>query len=475
MNSRELVWLRRARDLSQMLGSEEDTARVPPLILEAALKLTEAERAFLVRVEGPDTEGGYRFDVLATRGFVGNALAGPEGEISRTIVERALSNGGQTVCTTRPVDAEFLQATTLMGRGIRSLVCVPLRLRGALVGILYLDHRREEALFDEQDLPILQAFGTQAALALELTRDVQHPPSDGGSRHLVGKSPVIQTLRTEVERVSQTLDPVLICGEPGTECGLVAREIHDRTPAGEDPLRPRPFKTIACGAENDVALLLGTEGEPGFLATARTVCLEEVEGLSGELQRVLARGLREGQFTVPGSSRTLPLSARLIAVTAVDLHARVREGSFRADLYYRLDVQRLIVPPLRQRREDLAELCEALLARKGEALEIDSSALIAMGRYGWPGNLLELEGELRRLCSLKEASVSAEDLSQAVREGRGVSQVRADFCGQTLGEIEEEIIRSVLADCDGVRSRAARQLGVPRSTLYHLMERHGIE
>jgi transcriptional regulator with GAF, ATPase, and Fis domain len=471
LDSRELEWLRRVRDLSQMLGSEEDPTRIPPLILKASRDLTGAERAFLVRVEGPDSAGAYDLKVLATHGFRQDGLSGAEGQVSRTVVEKVLSGGGRAVLTSRPADAELIRASSIVGRGIRSLVCVPLRMRGAVIGVLYLDHRGQEALFRESDLPTLQTFATQVALSLELARDAfrlsSRPPE-----FLVGESPAVTALLEEVRRVAATPDVVLICGEPGTELGLAAREVH----AQSGDLQ-KLFRSIPCGGgpREEAARILGSAGVPGPLASSRTVCLEEVDTLGVDVQRVLARALQTGSFTVPGSAATESLSARLIALTRVDLAQQVRDGGFRADLYYRLDVQRLVVPPLRQRSEDIPLLCAAILARQGSPeLAISPEAILLLQRYAWPGNVLELEGELRRFRAKGVRTIHVDHLSPLIREGRGVRHDRADYSGRTLGELEEELVRNAMRDSGGVKARAARQLGVPRSTLYHLLERYGI-
>jgi transcriptional regulator with GAF, ATPase, and Fis domain len=465
VDPRELIWLRRTRDLSQMLGSEEDPARLPPLILQAAVELTGAQRAFVVRVT-PQEGGGYDLDVLATLGFEGGALAGPEGEVSRTVVGRTLEGGGQAVISSRPADAGLLEVSSIAGRGVLSLVSVPLWVRGTLQGVLYLDHRGEVALFRESDLPTLQTFATQAAISLELAGKPLAGTTTAPA-HLKGESPAIQALLLEIRRVSQTVDPVLICGEAGTHPLRVAREVH-----AQSGLRDQPLRSVSCG---DPPQVLGPQLLTA-LTESGTTCLEEVDALGPELQRVLSRALASGQVYPPGASQPRPLRARLIAHTAQDLSELARTGGFRADLYYRLDVQRLVVPPLRQRREDLPALCAELSSRLGAdaALLLSPEVEEVIQRYAWPGNLLELEGELRRLVSTGKPRVGVEDLTPTVREGRGSAHVSPSYSGRTLGELEEELVRTAMKDCQGVKARAARQLGIPRSTLYHLLERYGI-
>lgn len=482
MEPRELVWLRRSRDLCQMLGSERDPRRLPARILDAALELTGAERAFLVRVQ-PGPAGAPRLRVLAGRGFFADTLSGPEGEVSRTVVERALEGGGRTILTTRQEDAALIERTTLASRGVRSLVCLPLQLRGELIGVLYLDHRQQEGLFREADLPVLASFATQAALCLALAEPPPEPapapepePGPGpeaapgmSAQHLVGRSPALEELREEVRRAALSHEPVLVCGEPGTEGALVALELHARGGRGA-------FQRLGCADQRLRPALLGGPGAPGLLHAEGTLCLEEVERLEPELQRTLGRALADGASVLPGTAQRLPLRARLVALTAVDLFQRVEAGSFRPELYYRLDTLRLVVPPLRQRREDLPLLVAALLTRMGAPpLPLTPEALEHMARYAWPGNLLELESELRRLRGLDLPRLGPEALRPHIRDGRGVAHTAPHFSGRTLGELEEELVRAAMRDCRGVKAQAARQLGIPRSTLYHLLERYGIE
>jgi len=464
--ARELVWLRRTRDLAQMLGSERDPARLPPRILDAAVELTGADRGFLVEVRGPDAGGGLQVKVLAARGFR-HGGAGAEGAVSRSIVERCLREGGQAVVTSRPDDAFLTDATSLVQQGVRSVMCVPLRLRGALRGVLYLDVKGEGVL-SEGDLPIVQTFATQAALALELSREA--PAAEAAApRFLVGASAPIVTLLEEVAAAARTADPVLVCGEPGTERGLVARELHAQ---GADAAAS--FKSVPAGPEA-AAALLGSAGSPGLLGRPGTVFLDDVEALGAELQRVLARALHEGAFVAPGGPRKAPVRARLVAGTGVDLEERVRRGELRAELYYRLDVQRLVVPPLRQRTEDLPAVCAAIDARLGPpAVAFAPAAMDRLRRYAWPGNTVELEGEIRRLKGAGIRHVRVQDLRARIRDGRGVVHEHAGFSGRTLGEAEEELVRTAMRECNGVKARAARQLGVPRSTLYHLLDRYGL-
>lgn len=464
--SRELLWLRRLRDLSQRLGSEEDPARLPRAILEAAREMTDAERAVLVRVEGPDSQGDLKVQPLAAVGFSERDLAGPAGAVSRTVVERCLAEQ-RAVLTSKAEDASLLERSTLIRRGVLSVVCVPLLLGGALRGALYLDHQGREAHFRQRDLPILQAFATQAALCLELNAA---PPqrASGPKRFLLGESEAISALREELARAARTPDPVLICGEPGTELALAARELHALTGDASHPFHlataPQPGQ------------LLGDSELPGWLGSRGTVCLEQVDTLDAGLQRVLAHAVAQGTYQPLDTTAPRSVQARIVATTHVDLAARVRDGQFLAELYYRLDVQRVVVPPLRQRAQDIPALCEAGFRRlNAPERRLDDEALESLQRYAWPGNALELERELKRLRSLGPHLLRREHLSQEIREGRGLGAAVEGFAGRTLGDMEEQMVRQAMREAKGVKSKAARKLGIPRSTLYHLLARYGVE
>ena len=468
MNPRELEWLRRVRDLSQQLGSE-DPSQLPPRILDAALELTGAERALLVQLPPPDSSGRRRITVLAGRGFSQGALEGAGGAVPRAAVERAIEEG-RGLTTSREADQVLISnLSSVLNLGVQSLACVPLRLRGETCGALYLDHRGQEGLFRTEDLPTLQTFAAQAAISLELAREAEATAPSPGPHHLIGSSPPWQALLDEIRRVSRDREPVLVWGETGTELGLVARELH-----AQGPDRLARFRLVGCGDRGaELRRLLGSADKVGALSVEGTIALEEVDLLDLELQRVLARALADGSFTVPGTSRNVPLRARLIALTHADLPQLADAGQFRADLFYRLDVQRLVVPPLRQRSEDLPALCEGILRRLNAELEFTPSCLERLQRYAWPGNVLELESELRQLAA-RGGRVDTTDLSDRIREGRGLVQAEAQLAGLTLGEIEENLVRKVMDECGGVKARAARQLGIPRSTLYHLLDRYGI-
>jgi len=479
---RELRWLRRVRDLCHLLAAERDAERLLPRILDSAIELTGAERGHLVLLGGPKPDGRPRLHVRVARGFDPAALAGAAGEPSRTAVRRVVERGAGLV-TTREEDASVLDATSVRTAGVRAIACVPLRLFGETRGVLYLDHRAADAGFGPDDLPLLETFADQAALALDAATPGEvappRPPPD-----FVAVSPAFQRLLGELRRAARSRHPVLILGESGTGKALVARALHAQ---GSAPAAP--FVAESCAALGPDVLeselfghrrgaFTGAEADREGLferAGGGTLLLDDVGDMEPRLQAKLLRALQERVVRPLGGGEARPVRCRVLAATHRDLPARVADGRFREDLFYRLDVLRLEVPPLRERTGDVLPLFERALAAEGAGgLEVTEGARRALEAYAWPGNVRQLQAEAARVVALGAPRVRLRDLSEDVREGRGVAAAPGDLGGRTLGEVERAMVAAALTRCDGNKARAARQLGIPRTTLYNLIERYDL-
>ncbi len=493
-SDREQRFLRTLRDLCHLFASERDATRLPPLVLDAAIELTEAERGFLVKVEGKKPDGGWRFKVEVARGFDKVALKAAQAHFSKTVVRRVVERGAGLV-TTRDGgdDGDVLQLSSVAGKRIVAIVCVPLVLRGETRGVLYLDHRFVADAFHEADLPMLQTFADQAALALEtvelLTRaagpaepaplmaqaPATRPASDavhtalpqrlrlGG---LVGQAPGMQRLYADIERAARSWDPVLVAGEPGTGKELAARELHAR-----GPFPRQPFVVVPCDAAPNLEQELAS-GNLLKSALRGTLYLDGVEALTPGAQRALLTAL---DLAREGDARKAA-GARVVASSTRDLRPLVELGALRADLFYRLDVLRLSVPALRERPGDVPLLVAALAERAGRipAPRLSPNAERLLGAYAWPGNVRELENEVRRWVAANLVEVSSTHLSPEVREGRGVARAEGTTSGKTIDEVERAMVVAALEACGGNKARAARQLDIPRTTLYRLLERWGL-
>ncbi len=516
---RELRWLRRLRDLTHRLARERERRRLLPGILDAAIELAEAERGYLVLVT-PRPGARPKLKVEVARGFDQEALQGAAGKVSRTVVERVLEQG-RGVVTTREEDRDLRDVTSVADRRVLAILCAPLRLRGEVRGVLYLDHRFRPDAFVEADLPLVEAFADQAALALEEAERAPPaaptagappggaapaalatsgagdadaddpsagptlPPGTTRLGALIGGSAPMRALYARLERAARTRAPVLITGESGTGKELVARELHARGAAAGEPFLSESCAALAEGVlESELfghrrGAFTGADADRRGLfeqAGRGTLFLDEVGETSPAMQAKLLRVLQEGRVRPVGGDALVPVACRVVAATHRDLRALVAAGAFREDLYYRLDVLRLHVPPLRERPEDLPLLVEHLLAREaGRPLEVTPAALELLAAHGWPGNVRELENECRRLAALGLERVRARDLSPEVGRGEGLVRAGGDYAGKTLGQVEREMVALALRESGGNKARAARALGIPKTTLYHLIARYGLD
>jgi len=282
--------------------------------------------------------------------------------------------------------------------------------------------------------------------------------------------------------------PVLIIGESGTGKELVARAIHQHGNRAT-----RPFVPINCGALTETLLeseLFGhikgsftgaISDAKGVFQTAHTgtVFLDEVGEMSPALQVKLLRVLQEGEVRPVGSSRTIKVDVRIVAATNVDVERAVAEGKFRQDLYYRLGVVVINIPPLRERREDIPLLVErfvqAASSKAGKQVELSAAALDALSAYHWPGNVRELENLIERMVVFSRSTVvDVRDLPPTVTPRAPALEKRLFDDLPTLEEIERRYLVHVLEQVAGNRTRAAEVMGIDRRTLYRMAERFGI-
>ena len=314
---------------------------------------------------------------------------------------------------------------------------------------------------------------------------------------LVTASPAMSRLVGLLERVAATPGTtVLIQGESGSGKELVARAIHDRGARARGPFVP--VNCAALAEELLEAELFGYEpgaftgsapgGHAGLIAAAEggTLFLDEVGELATALQAKLLRVLQERSYRRIGASRDVPMDLRVVAATNRDLEELVDEGRFREDLFYRLNVMSLTVPPLRERAEDIPLLAGAFLAElapdfRGALEGFSEPALDALGRHPWPGNVRELRNAVERAALLCDGGlIGPEHLTLGRAPDRARPADGADDLlplppgDRTLRSAEEALIRRVLDETGGNRSRSARLLGINRTTLYSKLRAYGI-
>ncbi|MGE5181636.1 MAG: sigma-54-dependent transcriptional regulator [Acidobacteriota bacterium] len=340
--------------------------------------------------------------------------------------------------------------------------------------------------FVEKPVRMTELVG-HARRARELRRD-----AEVAFAGIVGASAPMQQLASSAARVARTSAAVLLRGESGTGKELVARAIH-----AASPRRDRPFVAINCAGIPDGLVeseLFGhargaftgaTSSRAGVFADADggTLFLDEIGDMPLATQAKLLRVLQEGEVRAVGAGVPRKVDVRLVAATHQDLDAHLRSGRFRADLFYRLSVVPLVVPPLRERAADIALLAEHFLTRararnpECRARRLADGVLAALAAHAWPGNVRELEHVIERLAILGHgAEVSVDELRAIAPELTALAPAAAPAAERlvTLRELEEEHIARVLAYCGANKARAAEILGVDPSTLYRRARRSAV-
>jgi DNA-binding NtrC family response regulator len=308
-----------------------------------------------------------------------------------------------------------------------------------------------------------------------------------GYANLIGITPKMQKLYRTILKASAKRHPVLILGESGTGKELVARAIHASSPWSD-----RPFVPVDCGAlaptliESELfghvrgAFTGATQNRQGLLASARggTVFLDEIAELPVELQAKLLRALQEREVKPIGSNERTPMDARIIAATNQEIEAAIKRGSLRKDLYFRLNVVSIKMPPLRERKSDIPALVRFFIERhqgeEGRASEVSSEAMARLMNYNWPGNVRELENCIQRALVLGAGPViQTRDLPSNV-----LYQVEPPAAGpeiSPLEEMERRTILQALRAAGGDRLRAAKMLGIGKTTIYRKLKEYRLE
>jgi DNA-binding NtrC family response regulator len=312
-----------------------------------------------------------------------------------------------------------------------------------------------------------------------------------GFGELIGQSPAMQPVYRMVEAVSENKSTVLVSGASGTGKELVARTIHQR-----GALRDHPFIAINCAGLSETLLdsqLFGHRkgaftgalaDHDGVFRAAEggTLFLDEVSEVPLALQAKFLRAIQEREVTPIGASLPVPIDVRLIAATNRDLEAEVHAGRFRLDLFYRLNVVHIPLPPLRERQDDIAHLVEHFVQHYGRQYGVapkrmTPEALERLTHHTWPGNVRELQNAIERAFALSNAdTIAVTDLPAAITDAAWPAPLPAD--GEalpTLGAAEARLIAAALRASGGNKNEAARVLGIDRQRLYRKIEKYGLE
>ena len=519
--------LRRLLRINKRLNSDLRLSRVLETIIDTVIELTDAERGFLLLKDG-DGE----LVVKVARNIDETTLDGPSSSLSRTIAKRAADTGEPVITVDATGDSRFAEHLSVSDLHLRSVLAVPLTVKGAVVGTIYVDHRLRKGVFGEDELAMVLDFAEQGAIAIENARIIselrrreqqvqalnrrlerelrvqedalcsarvelkesrQAAALRYDYRQIVGQSPSMLDLFRLLDRVTDTNLPVVIEGESGTGKELVARAIHFHGQRKE-----KAFVSENCAAIPETLLesalfghvrgaFTGAERETRGLfaiASGGTLFLDEVADMSAAMQGKLLRVLQDGEFHRVGGERPEKVDVRVVVASNRNLGQMVEEGKFRKDLFYRLSVVRLHLPPLRERQEDIPLLLRHFLERFAEQAggapkSIDPTALQRLCAYAWPGNVRELENEIARAGAFAGPVIGIADLSPHVQSGQGPGGASRDEpdslrVKQRVERLERQLIREAMGRCEGNQTRASVLLGLSRFGLQKKLRRYNL-
>ena len=316
--------------------------------------------------------------------------------------------------------------------------------------------------------------------------------SKQGFGSIVGRAPEMEKLYRIIAKAAHSSHPVLILGESGTGKEMVARAIHF-----SGPYRDKPFIPVDCGSlvptliESELfgyvkgAFTGAVQSKEGLLAIAEggTIFLDEVGELPVDLQAKLLRAIQEKEIRQVGSTKRIPINVRILAATNRDLEQAVAQGSFRRDLYFRLNVLSLRIPPLRERRQDIpllvAHFLEKISRSSGQEHTLSDDALKAMLAYDWPGNVRELENCLDRACALNTGPmIHVGDLPSAISGAQGRAPAAAESSSAKIipmADLEKQTILNTIVQLNGDKLLAARLLGIGKTTLYRKLKEYAAQ
>jgi transcriptional regulator with GAF, ATPase, and Fis domain len=519
------------RTILDALAKTEGRRSVLEQMMDLAISHLKAERGLLVLARGKRKT----LKVAVARNMDKEPLQTPSEKFSRTIVEQVIELGETVLLADAGQNGAFAFEESVFAMRLRSVLCAPVFLDGLTVGAIYVDNRFVPQKFGAKEASWVEILAAAVSLALihkdksalaqeleaevarlklentelraglkevkQIAAEVELTPSLSPALlkqqdsttfpNIIGRSQPMQRMFHLMERVLDKDITVLIQGESGTGKELVAKGIHDR-----GIRHGKPMIAVNCGAipENLIeselfghmkgAFTDASQDKVGLVQAAEggTLFLDEIGEMPLPLQTRLLRFLQSGEYQRVGSHITSQSNVRVIAASNKDLAEEVKGKRFREDLYYRLNIIQVVVPPLRTRQDDIPLLVEHFLednrAHGTTIVKTVAPAVIALlSRYQWPGNVRELEMVLKNASLFADEEVlSPSDFEQFghIISGRprDPGSVLRTFTGLTLYEIEREVILHTLKQNQGNKKRTAELLGIDRRTLYNKLGRY---
>jgi transcriptional regulator with GAF, ATPase, and Fis domain len=478
--------------ISRIVHAIRDLEDLQAQLLDLIFEVVPAGRGAILLTDG----GGQDFSSLyaRTRQPGQTQLV----RVSRTIARQVMEENVAILGVDVPGSGKLRDVESLVASEVRSLLCVPLSVFQRVIGCVYLDSANPTTRFEEDHLQLVAAIAGISAVALDNARRLQWLEQENQrltvemsqEQNLVGESNSIKEVYQFLTRVAPTDSTVLIEGESGTGKELAARALHRNSPRAG-----KPFVPINCAAIPESLLeseLFGYERgaftgavalKKGRLEAAEggVIFLDEIGELVPALQVKLLRVLQEREFERVGGTHPIKLDVRLIAATNRDLNDAVHTGQFRQDLYYRLAVVKITMPPLRERREDVPMLTRHFVAKyskrcKVKAKLVSREAMSRMVSYDWPGNVRELENAVERALVLGSSdTLLPEDLPESLLEQVPEQEITEAKYHASLKELKKRLILEAVEQTRGNYVDAAAILGVHPNYLHRLIRNLGLK
>jgi transcriptional regulator with GAF, ATPase, and Fis domain len=493
-----LAGLRKLYEFSEKLMTMKDLDELLEAMLDAVIEVTGAEKGLILLMDdayrttdAPAASGERKPVIRALRHVKRESITDPNGSISDSIVRKVLESGRPVIVSDAVTDAQFGSSESVVALRLSSVMCAPLVSQGHVTGALYVGNDRVKGLFERSQLDVLSIFAGQASLILQnalllsaLRADKEKLAAELKDKRfgeIIGVCPSMMEVFRKLQKVATTDISVLITGETGTGKELIAREIHRRSNRATGP-----FVVINCGAipENLIeselfghvkgAFTGAVASRPGKFQAADkgTLFLDEIGELPLNLQVKLLRALQERVVFRVGDSKPEKVDIRVVAATNRILEDEIRGGRFREDLYYRLNVVNLWLPPLRERGDDVLIIAKALLSKYADELGspvqgFTPQALASIKKHPWPGNVRQLENRLKKALVLCDKTLlTPEDLDLGQNAESPILPLE-----KAKEEFQRRYVLEVLERNNGNRTQTARDLGVDPRTIFRYLER----
>jgi len=484
----------RLKEISTWVSSVQDLDQLLELIIETATRMMDAKASSLLLLDQKTKKlyfkvatGEKSLDIKQFEIDLGQGIAGHVAETGEPLLIPDVATDPRW----------YKEISESIGFKTQSIACVPMKINGDIIGVVEIIDKADGSAIRDQDLKILSVFADLAAQAIGNARKIEHDKKEikdlkkelQNKYEIVGESKALRKVISDAIKVANSKSTTLILGESGTGKELLARMIH-RVGARKD----EPMIVLNCAALPETLLedeLFGHEkgAYTGAvnrkigkfeLADRGTIFLDEIGEMSPSMQIKLLRILQEGVFYRVGGNKSIPVDVRVLSATNRNIEEDVAEGRFREDLYYRINVVQIHMPPLRERREDIALLAEYFLDiyRKERGipdLSISKKAMDLMTQYGWPGNVREMKNALERAVVMGNGK-------QIMPEDLPTFACRPQYPGLEVGlslkdaidAFKKEFIILNLRNTTGNRSLAAKNMQIQRTYLSRLITKFDI-